>query len=50
MNKVNALFGIGAIAQLGERLPCTQEVRSSILLSSTNPLTLGTLLKKSEDV
>ena len=26
---------IGAIAQLGERLPCTQEVSSSILLSST---------------
>ena len=25
----------GAIAQLGERLPCTQEVRSSILLGST---------------
>ena len=25
----------GAIAQLGERLPCTQEVSSSILLSST---------------
>ena len=27
---------IGALAQLGERLLCTQEVRSSILLSSTN--------------
>ena len=26
---------IGVIAQLGERLPCTQEVRSSILLDST---------------
>ena len=26
----------GAVAQLGERLPCTQEVRSSILLGSTN--------------
>ena len=26
---------IGAIAQLGERLLCTQEVRSSILLGST---------------
>ncbi len=26
----------GDIAQLGERLPCTQEVRSSILLVSTN--------------
>ena len=25
----------GAVAQLGERLPCTQEVRSSILLGST---------------
>ena len=28
-------FTYGAIAQLGERLPCTQEVSSSILLSST---------------
>ncbi len=27
--------GFGAVAQLGERLPCTQEVRSSILLGST---------------
>ena len=27
---------IGAIAQLGERLPCTQEVSGSIPLSSTN--------------
>ena len=26
----------GAIAQLGERLPCTQEVRGSIPRSSTN--------------
>ena len=26
----------GAIAQLGERLPCTQEVGSSILPGSTN--------------
>ena len=26
----------GAIAQLGERLPCTQEVSGSIPLSSTN--------------
>ena len=25
----------GGLAQLGERLPCTQEVRSSILLIST---------------
>ena len=25
----------GAVAQLGERLPCTEEVRSSSLLSST---------------
>ena len=25
----------GDLAQLGERLPCTQEVRSSILLVST---------------
>jgi hypothetical protein len=28
----------GAVAQLGERLPCTQEVRSSILLGSTTSL------------
>jgi hypothetical protein len=34
----------GAIAQLGERLPCTQEVRSSILLGST---TLTGLRKQS---
>ena len=27
---------LGAIAQLGERLPCTQEVGSSILPGSTN--------------
>jgi hypothetical protein len=32
------LAGFGAIAQLGERLPCTQEVRSSILLGSTNSI------------
>jgi hypothetical protein len=31
----------GAIAQLGERLPCTQEVRSSILLGSTIQKTDG---------
>ena len=31
-------FFAGALAQLGERLLCTQEVRSSILLSSTNLL------------
>ena len=29
----------GGIAQLGERLPCKQEVRSSNLLISTNDLT-----------
>ena len=29
------LLAVGAVAQLGERLPCTQEVRSSILLGST---------------
>ena len=28
----------GAIAQLGERLPCTQEVSGSIPLGSTTPL------------
>ena len=30
----------GAIAQLGERLPCTQEVGSSILPGSTNSIRL----------
>jgi hypothetical protein len=29
-------YPIGAIAQLGERLPCTQEVCGSIPHSSTN--------------
>ena len=29
------IFPIGALAQLGERLICIQEVRSSILLGST---------------
>ena len=29
-------YADGAVAQLGERLPCTEEVRSSSLLSSTN--------------
>ena len=32
------LVQIGAIAQLGERLPCTQEVSGSIPLSSTTLL------------
>ena len=32
--------GFGAIAQLGERLPCTQEVGSSILPGSTNSIRL----------
>ena len=27
---------VGVVAQLGEHLPCTQGVRSSILLGSTN--------------
>ena len=31
---------LGAIAQLGERLICIQEVRGSIPRSSTNPSTL----------
>ena len=30
-------FCDGVIAQLGERLPCTQEVSGSIPLGSTNP-------------
>ena len=36
----------GAIAQLGERLPCTQEVSSSILLSSTNSLLIFEIRSK----
>ena len=32
----------GALAQLGERLICIQEVRSSILLGSTKPVCLRT--------
>ena len=35
---VGCSFFDGAVAQLGERLPCTQEVRSSILLGSTTRL------------
>jgi hypothetical protein len=35
----------GAVAQLGERLPCTQEVRSSILLGSTNIFTRALKVK-----
>ena len=34
----------GALAQLGERLLCTQEVRSSILLGST----IQTIVESSE--
>jgi hypothetical protein len=33
--QVDLVSARGAIAQLGERLLCTQEVRSSILLGST---------------
>ena len=33
------LFPFGVLAQLGERLICIQEVRSSILLGSTKPQT-----------
>jgi len=33
--------GLGAVAQLGERLPCTQEVSGSIPLSSTKYLGLN---------
>jgi hypothetical protein len=38
---------IGAIAQLGERLPCTQEVSGSIPLSSTTYLSAKWLSFKS---
>ena len=34
-SKFEEVANDGAIAQLGERLLCTQEVRSSILLGST---------------
>ena len=32
---------VGAIAQLGEHLPCTQGVVSSILTGSTNKVEMG---------
>jgi hypothetical protein len=35
----------GAIAQLGERLPCTQEVGSSILPGSTKQLVVSGLIR-----
>ena len=35
MNKRQVRTSFGALAQLGERLICIQEVRSSILLGST---------------
>ena len=38
----------GAVAQLGERLPCTQEVRSSILLGSTNKAPAASFFNNSE--
>ena len=37
---------LGALAQLGERLICIQEVRSSILLGSTTTLLLRILRDK----
>ena len=36
LQKITKAIVIGALAQLGERLICIQEVRSSILLGSTN--------------
>jgi hypothetical protein len=39
----------GAIAQLGERLPCTQEVSGSIPLSSTNLFWMEKLIMKKTD-
>ena len=33
--RIGSQFALGALAQLGERLICIQEVRSSILLGST---------------
>ena len=36
---ISCLPVLGALAQLGERLICIQEVRSSILLGSTKPQT-----------
>ena len=38
----------GAVAQLGERLPCTQEVSGSIPLSSTKPWTDRRLTDESQ--
>ena len=39
------LFGL--LAQLGERLPCKQEVRSSILLGSTKLRLIGKVVNTS---
>jgi hypothetical protein len=39
IRRQSSVFRKGAIAQLGERLLCTQEVRSSILLGSTIQMT-----------
>ena len=38
IRKVIQTYLLGGVAQLGERLPCKQEVRSSILLISTRDL------------
>ena len=37
-------FKYGGIAQLGERLLCKQEVKSSILFVSTNSLNVNTIV------
>ena len=47
MARTKKTQSIGAIAQLGERLPCTQEVSGSIPLSSTIIYHLNDLLFKS---
>ena len=47
LNKYNLIcsnMNIGAVAQLGERLPCTEEVAGSTPVSSTNtPLDINPL-------
>ena len=43
------LSNTGAIAQLGEHLPCTQGVSGSIPLSSTNSITFRYLIDTSDN-
>ena len=40
----------GAIAQLGERLPCTQEVNGSIPFGSTTTASVGIKLRNEHSI